>query len=176
MTKEKLAAVLAVGAGVAAATYLLLSDDIPDGALPVQNFEMEKYLGLWHEIARIPNRIEKNISRLTEEYTDNGDGTFKVITKGFNTAKDRWTRATGQLKFLDGTDIGMLKVSYLGPFYANYNILALDGGYQYALVSGSSVDYLWFLSRRDTMPDDVKRKFLLMAHDMGFDVGKLEWV
>src|SRR4051812_11893858 len=105
MTKEKLAIALTIGAGVAVAAYSLLSKDIPSGAIPVQRFDMKRYLGLWHEIARLPNRIEKNVNQLTEEYLDNGNGTFKVITKAFNYKKGDWTEAAGKIKFVDGEDL-----------------------------------------------------------------------
>jgi apolipoprotein D and lipocalin family protein len=72
-------------------------------------------------------------------------------------------------------DIGMLKVSYLGPAYLAYNILDIDADYQYALVSGSGLDYLWILSRETDMPDHVKIRFLKAASAIGFDIGKLEW-
>jgi len=176
MKKEKLAAALIIGAGAAVAAYSLLSKDIPTGAMPVQQFDMNKYLGLWHEIARLPNRIERTFNQLTEEYLDNGDGTYKVITKGFDFKKGKWTEATGKIKFLDTEDIGMLRVSYFGPFYANYNILALDENYQYAMVSGSGLSYLWLLSRETTMPDDVKIRFLKIANEIGFEIGELEWL
>ena len=176
MKKEKWLIGLAAVLGVAAIVYKLLSKDIPDNAAAVEPFDMNRYLGKWYEIARLPNRIEKDINHLTEEYSSNNNGTFKVITKGYNTQKGEWKELSGTIKFADRKGVGMLKVSYFGPFYASYNVLSIDPHYKYALVSGSGLDYLWILSRETTIPDDVKKQFLAESRAIGFDVEKLEWV
>ena len=177
MKKEKWLIAAAAGAGLAAVTYGLLSkDSIPDGAMPVQPFNKKRYAGKWLEIARLPNRIEKDLRNVTEDYSLNDDGTIKVITKGFNTSTGKWKEATGKIKFAGAEYVGMLKVSYFGPFYAAYNILDLDEDYQYALVSASNLDYLWILSREATLPETIKARFLNTAAVIGFDVNKLEWV
>ena len=176
MKKEKWLIALAAGMGVAAVVYKLLSKEIPKNAVAVEPFDMNRYLGKWYEIARLPNRFEKDINHLTEEYSSNNDSTFKVITKGYNTQKGEWKELAGTIKFADRKGVGMLKVSYFGPFYASYNVLDIDPHYKYALVSGSGLDYLWILSRETTIPDDVKKDFLAQATAIGFDIEKLEWV
>jgi apolipoprotein D and lipocalin family protein len=176
MKKEKWLLAIAAGFGVAAVVYKLLSKDIPDNATAVEPFDMNRYLGKWYEVARLPNRIEKDINHLTEEYSSNDNGTFKVITKGYNTQKGEWKELSGTIKFADRKGVGLLKVSYFGPFYANYNVLDIDSHYKYALVSGSGLDYLWILSRETKIPDDIKKQFLTQATTIGFDIEKLEWV
>ena len=176
MKKEKWLIALAAGAGVAAVTYKLLSADIPNGAEPVQPFDMNRYLGMWYEVARLPSRIEKNINQLTEEYSYNEDGTLKVVTKGYSVKKKEWKEYSGKIKFADNEDIGKLKVSYFGPFYLSYNILDLDEDYKYALVSGSGLDYLWILSRETTISPAIRTRFLKKAQSIGFAIDKLEWV
>lgn len=172
MKKEKLLIALAAGAGVATVIYSLLSKDIPDGAAVVQPFNQNRYMGLWYEVARLPNRIEKNIKHLTEEYSLNHDGTMKVVTTGYNIKTNKWKRASGTMKFTGTENAGMLKVSYLGPFYANYNVLDIDSDYRYALVSGSGLNYLWILSRETSIPDHIKAQFLNTAKEIGFNTNK----
>jgi apolipoprotein D and lipocalin family protein len=70
----------------------------------------------------------------------------------------------------------MLKVSFFGPFYAGYNIIALDEDYKYALVAGQSLDYLWILSRNKTIPEDIKNAYIEKARKYGFNTDKLVWV
>ena len=176
MKKEKWLIALAAGAGVAAVTYKLLSRDIPKGATPVQPFDKDRYMGLWYEVARLPNLIEKNLRKVTEEYSLNDDGTMKVITKAYNIKNGKLKEASGKIKFAGAPNVGMLKVSYLGPVYLSYNILDIDADYRYALVSGSSLNYLWILSRETKLPGNIKAQFLNTAKSVGFDVSKLEWV
>ena len=179
MKKENWLFALGAGAGVAAAgvvAYKLLSKDIPKGAMAVQPFDKTRYMGKWYEIARLPSRIEKGLSNLTETYSLNDDGTMTVVTTAYNVKKEKWTELSGTIKFAGGEDVGMLKVSYLKPFYAAYNVLDIDPEYKYALVSSSGLDYLWILSRETTIPDDIKAKFLFTALAIGFATEKLEWV
>jgi len=177
MKNEKWVIALAAGLGVSAVTYYLLTKkDLPIGAKPVEAFDINRYMGKWHEIARLPNRIEQNVDQLTEQYTKDTYGNMAVITRAYHTKKKEWKEFTGKIKLAGPPNIGMLKVSYFGPFYLAYNILDIDADYQYALVSGSGLDYLWILSRTTNIPDDIKNQFLSTAKNIGFAIDKLEWV
>jgi apolipoprotein D and lipocalin family protein len=69
-----------------------------------------------------------------------------------------------------------LKVSFFGPFYGGYNVIALDREYRHALVCGPDRDYLWILSRTPTLSPEMKQQMLDVATRQGFDVSKLIWV
>ena len=96
-------------------------------------------------------------------------------SRGFNTVKKEWTQAIGKAKFAGDQNTAMLKVSFFGPFYSGYNVIALDIEYKYALVAGKNLKYLWILSRETTIPEDVKDKYLKIAEDIGFDTSDLIW-
>ena len=149
---------------------------IPKGALVIQDFDQEKYLGNWYEIARMDFVFQKNLSNTTAEYSLNEDGTIKVVNRGFNYIKNEYVAATGKVKFAGDSNEGKLKVSFFGPFYSGYNIIALDSDYKYALVAGKSLKYLWLLSREKTMPQDVKEEYLKKAKDLGYNTSELIWV
>ncbi|HBA65035.1 MAG TPA: lipocalin, partial [Methylococcaceae bacterium] len=70
-----------------------------------------------------------------------------------------WDSAEGKAYFVGRSDIGRLKVSFFGPFYGGYNIIALDKeNYSYAMIAGPDRDYLWILSRTPTLaPEIVER-------------------
>jgi lipocalin len=99
---------------------------IPVNAVAVNDFQKMKYLGKWYEIARLDFKYERNLIYTSAEYSLNADGSIKVYNKGYDTLKGEWTDATGKAKFVGENNIGMLKVSFFGPFYSGYNILALD--------------------------------------------------
>ena len=149
---------------------------IPKGALVIQDFDQEKYLGNWYEIARMDFVFQKNLSNTTAEYSLNEDGTIKVVNRGFNYIKNEYVAATGKVKFAGDSNEGKLKVSFFGPFYSGYNIIALDSDYKYALVAGKSLKYLWLLSREKAMPQEVKEAYLKTAKDLGCDTSELIWV
>ena len=149
---------------------------IPKGAVAVQNFEKEKYLGKWYEIARFDFRFERDLNNTTAEYSINEDGSIKVLNRGYNTKKKEWSEARGKAKFVGDPTVAMLEVSFFGPFYAGYNVIALDKEYKYALVAGSSLKYLWILSREKTLPENVKNEYLKLAEKIGFKTADLLWI
>lgn len=149
---------------------------IPDKAEPVSNFDVEKYKGLWYEIARIDFKYEENMDNVTAQYSMNNDGSVKVLNSGYNYVKQEWEKAEGKAKFRGENNVGALKVSFFGPFYSGYNVIALDDEYQYAMVAGKNLDYLWILSRTKELPEDVKNNYLEKAKDIGYDINRLIWV
>ena len=149
---------------------------IPKGVTAVKSFNKERYLGKWYEIARLDFKYERDLNNTTAEYSLNADGTIKVDNKGYNPKKREWKQAIGKAKFIGNDDIGMLKVSFFGPFYSGYNIIALDSDYRYALIAGASFKYLWILSRETSIPDDIKIKYLKIAEDFGYKTSDLLWI
>jgi len=99
-----------------------------------------------------------------------------VLNSGYNYKKNEWKKADGLAKFRGDKDIAALKVSFFGPFYAGYNVVALDENYQYALVAGKNLNYLWILSRTKNIPDEVKTNYLKIAKEIGYDTSKFIWV
>ncbi len=142
----------------------------------VSDFDLESYMGVWYEVARIDNRFEKNLQQVTAEYTLMEDGYVRVRNKGYNTEKDKPSYIEGKARFRGSTTEGSLEVSFFGPFYSDYNVVALDGDYEYALVCGATYDYLWFLSRTPTIPDDIKAKYESIAASLGYDIEALVWI
>lgn len=149
---------------------------IPKGAVAVQPFDKEKYLGKWYEIARLDFRFERNLNNTTANYSLNKDGTIRVVNRGFNYKKGEWKEAAGKAKFVSAANEAKLKVSFFGPFYSGYNVIAIDPAYQYALVAGEDLKYLWLLSREKTMPEKVKQDYLKLARDVGYNTSELVWV
>ena len=69
-----------------------------------------------------------------------------------------------------------LKVTFFGPFYGGYNVVALGESYQWAMVIGSSLEHCWILSRTPTLPDGVEGRLVRQAERLGVDTQKLVWV
>ena len=148
----------------------------PKKAKPVRNFDLRRYMGTWYEIARFDYRFEKNMDNVMAQYHLNQAGNVQVRNSGYNQQKRAWRSAKGIAKFRGNPQLGALKVSFFGPFYAGYNVIAIDSAYQYALVAGRSLDYLWILSRKKTIPETIKNRYLKMANAIGYDTTKLIWV
>ncbi len=149
---------------------------IPDGAVAVKPFDKGKYLGKWYEIARLDFKYEKDLNNTTAEYSFNENGTIRVNNQGYNTKKGKWSQAIGKAKFVGDDNIAMLKVSFFGPFYSGYNVIAIDDEYKYVLIAGKNLKYLWILSRYTSIPEDVKNNYLKLAEKIGYNTADLIWV
>lgn len=149
---------------------------IPKKAKAMRNFDIDKYLGTWYEIARFDYRFEKNLDNVSAQYALNKRGNVDVLNSGYHYKKKKWEKADGLAKFRGSKDIAELKVSFFGPFYTGYNVVALDDNYQYALIAGKNLNYLWILSREKAIPEEVKTNYLRIAQEIGYDTSELMWV
>lgn len=165
-----------VALSVIAAIMFTSCASIPKGVKPVKPFDIKKYLGTWYEIARFDYRFEKNLDNVTADYAIKKNGKIRVVNAGYNYKSEEWKSSVGKAKFSRDSDKGALKVSFFGPFYTGYNVIALAGDYEYALVAGKNFKYLWILSRVHTIPESVKNEFLIKAKSLGFDTERLIWV
>lgn len=166
------------GIGVIAGSLLLLNScsTIPKGVTAISPFDANKYLGKWYEIARLDFKFEKNMNNTTAEYSLNDDGSIKVVNSGYDYVKKKWKQAIGKAKFVESPDIAMLKVSFFGPFYAGYNVVALDKDYKYALIIGKNTKYMWILARETSIPQSVKQNYVDIANRIGVNTEDLIWV
>lgn len=144
--------------------------------LPViQDFDSQKYLGEWYEIARLDFFWEKGLKNVKANYSLNDDGSIKVINSGVKIKDEKPKKSVGKAQFVGLTTEGALKVSFFGPFYSGYNIMHIGGDYEYALVFGENLDYMWILSRTKTITPELQNKYLEYAKSAGYNTEELVW-
>jgi apolipoprotein D and lipocalin family protein len=150
---------------------------LPDNVTPVSGFNVDRYLGMWYEIARLDHSFERGLEKITAHYSLREDGGLRVVNRGYSEAREQWREAEGKAYFIDSPHTGRLKVSFFGPFYGSYNIIELDrAGYQYALVCGPDTSYLWILARQPDLDMTIVEKLVARAGSLGFNTGQLIYV
>jgi len=145
--------------------------------------DLQRYAGIWHEQARLPNRFQKQCGGpVTAEYTPQADGTVQVL--------NRCVRDDGNFDEAIGTarvvpvagqpGAGRLEVrfapawlSWLPVVWGDYWILKLDREYQVSLVGTPDRQYLWVLSRAPRLDAAVLEAELDYARSLGFDTDKV---
>jgi apolipoprotein D and lipocalin family protein len=139
----------------------------------VPSVDLNRYIGTWYEIARYPNRFQRDCAdSVTATYSFRDDGKIKVVNQ-CRKADGKIKSATGKAKIQDKKTNAKLKVSFFWIFYGNYWIIDLDENYQYAVIGEPNRDYLWILSRTKTMDDATYQKILERIKEQGYDVNKL---
>ena len=139
----------------------------------VPSVDLGRYAGQWYEIARLPNRFEKNcVSSVTATYTLRKDGKIDLVNR-CKKASGIFETAKGKAKVVDKTSNAKLKVTFFWPFYGDYWILALGANYEYAVVGDESRKYLWILSRSPQLDDAVYQRLLANTSNQGFDTSRM---
>lgn len=142
----------------------------------VTNFQPEKYMGIWYEIVRLPHYFERGLDYVQAEYKLKPDGMIQVINRGQRNGENRQIVGKAKLKNPDVRPLtGELRVSFFGPFYSDYRIIELAPDYSYAVVSGSTRNYLWILSRQPVMEKQQLQAILKRLEKLGFQIDLLEY-
>lgn len=146
----------------------------PSGVAPVKSFELDRYLGKWYEIARLDHSFERGLSNVSATYGAREDGGVQVVNRGYDDRAGVWKQVEGRAYFLGEPSVGSLKVSFFGPFYGGYHIVALDKvDYSYAMISGPNRNYLWILARERELPPALLNDLLAQARALGFATDQL---
>lgn len=134
----------------------------------VTTVDLDRYLGIWYEIALIPNRFQQKCARDTRaEYAREGEA-IRVINRCRN-ADGGEEEARGIAKVVADTGNAKLRVSFFRPFYGDYQVLALDPDYRWVLVGEPRREFGWILARTPTLDDRTVESLLARAEALGFD-------
>jgi apolipoprotein D and lipocalin family protein len=145
---------------------------LPEGITPVTGFDLQRYLGEWHEVARLDHRFERGLTKVTATYSLNADGSVKVLNRGWNAAKGQWKEAEGRAVFIGAATEGRLKVSFFGPFYGSYTVMALEPE-RYSMICGPDRSYFWILSREPRLDPATLQRLIAQAKALGFATEQL---
>lgn len=149
----------------------------PPGVTPVNNFDLDRYLGTWYEIARLDHRFERGLSQVSATYSKRPDGGLDVLNRGFASRTGKWKEAKGRAYFIGDPTVARLKVTFFWPFYGGYNVIELDReNYGYALISGPDRNYLWILARTRQLDKASLQRLVAIAQQHGFDTSQLIYV
>jgi len=140
----------------------------------VEQFDIEKYLGTWYEIARYDHSFERGLVGVTANYSLRDDGKIKVVNSGYKgSLEGEFSEAIGKAKIPNPNIPSKLKVSFFWIFYGDYFILELDKNYQWAVIGSSSDKYLWILSRIPHMEKETYTELIHKLKKRGYDVSEL---
>ncbi|MCX6560423.1 MAG: lipocalin family protein [Candidatus Aminicenantes bacterium] len=157
-------------AGAAAAPRL--SEDKPLATVP--SVDLQKYMGVWFEIASFPQKFQKGCHCTTAEYSMTDKGYVRVVnTCRKDSAAGKVKTASGKAFVVAGSHNAKLKVQFFWPFRGDYWIIDLAADYSYAVVGDPSRKYLWILARTPKMEEPLYREIVGRIAAKGFDVAKL---
>jgi lipocalin/uncharacterized protein YbjT (DUF2867 family) len=172
----------AAGAAVAAAAALQLAAAPAQTPPPVRTVpfvELDRYAGEWFEIARFPNRFQRQcVGDVRATYARRADGRIDVVNR-CRTAEGE-TEARGVARIVDEQTFAKLQVrfapawlSWLPMVWGDYWIIGLAPDYSWAVVGDPGREYLWILARAPHLDDASIAAARAAARDNGFDLTRL---
>ena len=148
---------------------------------PVTSVDLAKFVGTYYEIARFPNRFQKQCGgNVTASYAIREDGRLDVINR-CQKEDGMEAGASGVAKrAANDTSNARLKVrfapawlSFVPRVWGDYWILGVGPEYSYAVVGNPTREYLWILSRLPRMSDLAYRQAIEIAASNGYEVSRL---
>ena len=140
----------------------------------VSHVDLDRYLGLWYEIASFPQSFQRGCTGSTATYSLRNDGDIDVVNRcriGSLDGKEKV--AKGLARVVDQTTNAKLRVSFFRPFWGDYWIIDLGANHEYAVVGHPSRDYLWILSRTPTMEPGVYEGIVSRLKAQGYETDRL---
>ncbi len=131
--------------------------------------DLNRYIGEWYEIARYPNRFEKNCVNTKAVYSLESDGNISVLNQCYDKSEGRIRVARGRAKVVEKKTNAKLRVTFFFPFSGDYWILDVSKNYEYAIVGQPSRKYLWILSRTKKMGEDILKQVLKKVESLGYN-------
>lgn len=140
----------------------------------VQSIELQRFLGKWYEIGGIPTPEQANCTGTTATYTAKSATELDVLNRCFEKSlTGREISAKGRAYIPNPAEPTKLKVEFFWPFAGDYQIMALDPEYQYAMIGTPSRRYLWVLSRSPELPESTWKTLVDSAVAQGYDSSKI---
>lgn len=139
----------------------------------VKTLDIDKYLGTWYEIYRLPMRAEKDLVNVTATYSTRDDGDIKVLNQGYKFTPDgKHKKATAKAWMPDKNIQGALIVKFFGLFKSSYHVLYIDENYEHAIVSTYNRKYAWILARKPYVLPNLEKELVAKAAKMGVDTSQ----
>ncbi|MFN0171798.1 MAG: lipocalin family protein [Bryobacteraceae bacterium] len=140
----------------------------------VPSVDLTRYMGRWYEIARLPNRFQRDCASDTSAtYTLRPDGKITVLNQ-CRQSDGRFKSATGTARLAGAKEPNSkLSVTFFWPFYGNYWIVDLEPDYRWAVVGEPDRKYFWILSREPRLDEALYSEIVKRARNQGYDISPL---
>lgn len=147
----------------------------------VDEVDLERYTGTWHEIARLPQWFQRGCYNATAEYSFKDDGKLRVINR-CDKMDGEASEAEGEARVVEGSNNAKLKVRFDNWFSrlfptiteGNYWIIHLSEDYDVVMIGEPEREYLWILADQPRLPDARYQQLVSRARELGFPVDELK--
>lgn len=145
----------------------------------VEKVDIERYMGRWYEVAKIPNRFQSHCEHgAMAEYRLTSEGEVSVVNRCM-TADGSGDKAEGRARIVDTQTNAKLEVSFVSLFgwnlfWGDYWIIGLGDNYEYAVIGNPGRRYGWVLARKTELSEAQWSEVKRMLEQQGYDFDDFE--
>ncbi|RZM20443.1 MAG: hypothetical protein EOO88_36180 [Pedobacter sp.] len=141
--------------------------------VPVPKVDILAFAGKWYSLCSIPMLVDKHWRQTTETYIIHPDGYYAVFTTYRIEEEEERRFVRSKLFVVPGTKNTMFKAQFVWPFKIDYWVIELAEDYSYAVIGHPKNKYLFILSRKPGLPDELLAGIIDRCHEKGYDTTKL---
>ena len=130
--------------------------------------DLTRYVGLWYEIAHLPNKVQEDCTDSIVRFALRKNGEIDVLNSCRDKKEGKLHHADGLGWVTDASSNARIKVSYLWPLRKEYVFIDQGSDYEYAVICTVDRKHLWIISRTPTVPNDVFEKIVQHIEAQGF--------
>jgi apolipoprotein D and lipocalin family protein len=171
------------GAAITLATVALVKAKDKPSVEPlkvVPSIDVNKYMGTWYEVARLPNRFESDCEKdVSATYSLRADGNINVLNQ-CRKKSGEMKKAEGIAKTIKGEPNSKLKVrfapgwlSFLPFVWGDYWVMELSSDYKYAVIGEPRRKWLWILSRTPDIDESLYNDLIKRINQQGYDTSNI---
>ncbi|MCK5520927.1 MAG: lipocalin family protein [Candidatus Marinimicrobia bacterium] len=151
--------------------------EMPESNL-IPDFDMQRFVGKWYEIARLPHKDEKNLEMITLTIDfDEEKGNYNIMHKSWNIKTAAWQEKSGRIWAPDSLQASCLRISYKLFFGGDFEIIDLDRkNYEWAFVKSNDLQTAWILAREKKVPINIIKDIAINGSNLGVSTQKLKRV
>ncbi|MBL8206078.1 MAG: lipocalin family protein [Blastocatellia bacterium] len=153
----------------------------PKSLAVVPSVDLSRYTGKWYEIARLPNRFQKNCAgEVTATYSLLAGNQIRVVNE-CRRNNDQTEQAEGLARLANKNGpnsklevrFAPAWLSWLSAVWGDYWIIDLADDYSYSVVGTPDRKYLWILARTPNLDEAIYQRILQQTAAQGFAVAQL---
>jgi len=143
---------------------------------PVDDVDLDRFMGDWYVIANIPTAIEKGAHNAIESYQLDSDGSIATtftFNKGGFSGERKVYRPRG---FVSDDSNAIWGMQFIWPIKADYRIIYLDETYSVTVIGRNKRDYVWIMAREPSIPEQKIDAVMSMLKSVGYDLSEIQMV
>jgi apolipoprotein D and lipocalin family protein len=165
-------AALTLAASLGLAAPALAAEPNP----PSQRLEIGHMMGRWYEVARLPNKTQRDCQAGTSDWERATDGFAVVQTCHRGSVSAPPTEWKARAKVVDPKTNARFKMTFFGGLLSQeYWVLDSRADQGWLILGTPGGRYLWLMSQRPSLSASVKAQAVARIKQLGYDVAALEF-